>query len=322
MKGGKTHVVVAAGTLGLSVLLGTGPALAGADREGAKRVDMPVCDTRLGSISVIEPEDSVDWWSGQQLPAPSKLIKAFVNQSGCFTLVDRGAGLDAALAERELSYGGELRAQSNVGKGQVRAADYVLVPDLVARNENAGGASLVAGLLGAVVGGDAGSILASMDFRKKTADVVLTLTDVRSSEQVATVDGSAKKSDVSLGGATLWHGTRPGGIGLSGYTNTEIGRVIALAYLQAYAGLVEQMRGRNGAPSADNAQRAVTVIKPARLFTTAAGTKVVRGLDAGMMLYPTGNKDGVMWEAEDEFGNKGWVSSTLLELSKRDPRDS
>jgi hypothetical protein len=24
----------------------------------------------------------------------------------------------------------------------------------------------------------------------------------------------------------------------------------------------------------------------------------------------------VMWEVEDELGNKGWVSSTLLELSK------
>lgn len=35
-----------------------------------------------------------------------------------------------------------------------------------------------------------------------------------------------------------------------------------------------------------------------------------------MMLYATGNKDGVMWEVEDELGNKGWVSSLVFGLSR------
>lgn len=35
-----------------------------------------------------------------------------------------------------------------------------------------------------------------------------------------------------------------------------------------------------------------------------------------MMLYPKGNKDGPMWEVQDKLGNKGWVSSSLLELAK------
>ena len=42
----------------------------------------------------------------------------------------------------------------------------------------------------------------------------------------------------------------------------------------------------------------------------------MRSLDPGMMLYPTGNKDGLMWEVEDELGNKGWVNSTSIELSR------
>ena len=50
---------------------------------------------------------------------------------------------------------------------------------------------------------------------------------------------------------------------------------------------------------------------------TPAGTgKAVRDLDPGMMLYPTGNKEGVMWEVEDELGNKGWVSSSLVQLAR------
>jgi hypothetical protein len=43
---------------------------------------------------------------------------------------------------------------------------------------------------------------------------------------------------------------------------------------------------------------------------------VVRPLDPGMMLYPTGNKDGVWWEVKDELGNAGWVSSLSFNLAK------
>jgi hypothetical protein len=43
---------------------------------------------------------------------------------------------------------------------------------------------------------------------------------------------------------------------------------------------------------------------------------VVRTLDPGTMLYPTGQKQEIMWEVEDELGNKGWVSSVLFGLAK------
>ena len=57
--------------------------------------------------------------------------------------------------------------------------------------------------------------------------------------------------------------------------------------------------------------------KPGRMYAAASPkSAVVRTLDPGMMLYPTGQKDGVLWEVEDELGNKGWVSSVLFQLSK------
>jgi hypothetical protein len=43
---------------------------------------------------------------------------------------------------------------------------------------------------------------------------------------------------------------------------------------------------------------------------------VVRPVDQGMRLYPTGNKNGLMWEVKDELGNMGWVSSIMFELAK------
>ena len=50
--------------------------------------------------------------------------------------------------------------------------------------------------------------------------------------------------------------------------------------------------------------------------SSAPDSNVVRSLSAGMMLYPTGNKDGGMWEVKDELGNQGWVSSMSFELAK------
>ncbi len=286
------------------------------DERKEKVAQIPTCAKPLGTISVLEPEDATNWWTGQQLPAPSKLIKVFVSKSRCFTLVDRGAGLDAAQRERALGASGELRGRSNVGKGQMKAADYVMVPDLISANSNAGG-NAIGGLIGGLVGGRAGAAIGGLDLKRKTADVVLTVTDVRSTEQVAMAEGSAKKTDLGWGaGGGLFGYSGFGAMGASGYANTEIGQVITLAYLQAYTDIVAQLGGLPDNASAANAQQAVTVTKPARLFTTAKGTKVVRSLDPGMMLYPTGNKEGMMWEVEDELGNKGWISSTLIELSR------
>ena len=278
---------------------------------------IPVCAKPLGTISVIEPEDAVNWWTGQQLPAPSKLIKVFVNKSRCFTLVDRGVGMAAAQYERGLAADGELRGGSNIGEGQVKAADYVMIPDLIAQNSNAGG-NAISGLVGGLLGGNAGALVGGLNMKKKTADVVLTVTDVRSSEQVAMAEGSAKKTDIGWGSSGgLFTGSGFGAAGVGGYANTEIGQVITLAYLQAYTDLVGQLGGLPENASAANVSQALRVTKPARLLANAKGTgSAVRELDPGMLLYPTGAKEGLMWEVDDELGNKGWVNSTMTELAR------
>ena len=45
-------------------------------------------------------------------------------------------------------------------------------------------------------------------------------------------------------------------------------------------------------------------------------TKVLKPLDAGAMLYPTGNKQGGFWEVEDEMGTKGWVSGIAIAIAR------
>src|SRR5215510_307503 len=85
--------------------------------------EIPVCDKKIGTLAVNEPENK--WWVQYNLESPEALLKVYVAQSKCFTLVDRGKGLEMAKKERALASGGEMRVGSNVGKGQMKAADYI-----------------------------------------------------------------------------------------------------------------------------------------------------------------------------------------------------
>ena len=285
------------------------------DKRARKEAEIPICSHKIGSLAVHEPDNH--WWEGLGLASPEAVIKVLVMKSQCFTLLDRGRGFEAAQQERALASGGDLRPGSNIGRGQVMAADYVLVPDLVSKNSNAGNTN-IGGLLGGFVGGGAGAIISGINVSKKTAAVVLTITDGRSTAQVAMTEGHSSKTDVGFGVAGGWGSWGGfGGVGVSSYTNTEIGQVVILAYIDAYTQMVSQLGGISDNASADNSRQAVTMVKPGHMYKgPSPKSGIVRSLSAGMMLYPDGNKDGIWWEVSDELGNKGWVSSLLVELSK------
>ncbi len=226
---------------------------------------IPTCDKRIGTLAVTEPENK--WWLAYNLESPEALIKVFVSQSKCFTLLDRGKGLAAA-------HGG-----------------------------------LLGGVAGAVVGG--------ISLKSKTADVVLTLTDVRSTEQLAMQQGHSKKTDLGwgAGGGAFFGGFAAAGA--SSYANTEIGQVVTMAYLDAFTKLVNEVKGMTLNAKADNATQSVTMAKPGKMYEAAnIKSKKVRDLDPGMTLYPSGEKDGLWWKVSDELGNEGWVPSTLFQLAK------
>lgn len=307
---------VAIGTCCLLLTSQTALARQSAQQERTqKTAELPICAKKLGTIAVLEADDN--WWSAYELASPTALIKVFVNKSKCFTLLDRGKGMNALQGERELASSGELRNQSNLGKGQMKAADYALIPDLISRNSDSGGTN-IGGLIGGLVGGRAGGMLGGLNLRSKTADVVLTVTDIRSSEQVALAEGHAKKTDIGFGGGgALFGGSLAGAAGVSSYANTEIGQVMTLAYLQAYTDLIAQLGGLPDSASAASPKQAFTVNKPGRLLKQSNGKGgSVRDLDPGMLLYPTGTKDGLMFEVEDELGNRGWVNSSTIELAR------
>jgi len=275
---------------------------------------IPVCDKKIGTLAVTEPQNQ--WWTALNLDSPAALIKVFVSQSKCFTLVDRGKGLQAAQAERALAASGEERVGSNIGKGQMKAADYVLVPDIANQNRNSGGTN-IGGMLGGLLPHGIGALVGGVSLKSKTADVVLTLTDVRSTEQVALEQGHSKKTDLGWmggGGGGFFGGFAAGGA--SSYANTEIGQVVTMAYLDAYVKLVGDLKNAAPDAKADNVQQSVSMSKSGKLYAESnLKSKIVRDLDPGMMLYPTGDKMGVWWKVTDELGNEGWAVSTNFQLA-------
>lgn len=297
------------------ILASGGAALAAMDAAAADSPpQVPTCDKKIGVLAVNEPDNH--WWIALDLDSPAALIKVFVSQSKCFTLVDRGKGLQAAQLERGLAGSGEERVGSNVGKGQMKAADYVLVPDIANRNRNSGGTN-IGGMLGGLLPHGVGALVGGISLNSKTADVVLTLTDVRSTEQVALEEGHAKKTDLGwMGGGGGYFGAFAAA-GISSYANTEIGQVVAKAYLDAYTKLVHDVKTAAPDPKADNVQQAVTMSKSGKLYAESnLKSTIVRELDAGMTLYPTGDKMGVWWKVTDEVGNEGWVVSTNFQLAR------
>jgi curli biogenesis system outer membrane secretion channel CsgG len=221
---------------------------------------IPVCTRMLGTIAIVEPDKQ--WWRELNLGSPEAIIKIFVARSGCFKLVNRGAAMASRNMERAMADSGELQAGSNLGRGQVKAADYFLQPDIVTANAHSGGGgggAVLGGLLGHAGGflGAAGAIAGGINVNKKEANVTLSVVNARTTEEEALVEGHARKSDISFGaGGGLFGGGAFAGAAGGGYQDTAIGQVIVLAYLDAYTKLVTQLGGlpTNAAAAAPQAQ--------------------------------------------------------------------
>jgi len=285
------------------------------DKTDAAKSQIPVCTHNMGTVAVREPDNK--WWEGLKLDSPEALIKVLVVRSGCFTVLDRGKGFEMMQQERALASGGALQAGSNIGGGQVKAADYILVPDITSKNDNSSGTN-VGGLLGGFMGGFAGAIVSGISINSRTADVTLSLGNVRTSEMQAIAEGHGDKTDVGFNfGAGGFGGGAFGGAGVGSYANTTIGQVIILAYIDAYTKMVTQLGGLSPVAATSAPQRTVTMTRPGVMRATASEKgKVVRTLDPGMILYPTGNTSGVWREVTDEVDNKGWVPNGSLSMAR------
>jgi curli biogenesis system outer membrane secretion channel CsgG len=270
---------------------------------------------RLGTVSIANGDNAYGWTQNNLAP-PEKLLRVLVQRSGCFNIVDRGAGLNAAARERDIGSGLGLQRGSNVGQGQIKSADYVLVAEIQSANSNVSGSG-AAGVAGAVIGGPVGGLLGGIRSRKLEANTVLSLTNVRTTETLAVEEGYAAKKDTAFAVGGVFAGGLGGlgGVG-GGYENTDIGRIVTLSFIQAYAKMVNSL-GLVTPGAAGTAQAAptktFTAQAPVAMRATASPAgRVIRTLPPGAIVYPTGNKAGLWWEVADENDNVGWVLNTKL----------
>jgi curli biogenesis system outer membrane secretion channel CsgG len=273
------------------------------------------CSKEHGTLAVKDAQN--EWWRAYNLGNPQALIKLIVQRSGCFKLVDRGQGLEMMKSERELGGEDELQPGQQLGKGQMVAADYFLLPDIVDENANSGGNAL-GGAVGGLLGGRVGGLFGGIKTKKMEAHTVLTLTNARTGVQEQIAEGTAKKTDLSFGAGGGIFGA---GLGLAaaggGYSNTDIGKVIATAYIITYNNMVDQIDGMATDAKASAPLPAQRMVEAARLYKEPKDkAAVVRMLREGTLVYPTGNKSDIYWEVQDANGNKGWVSSEFIEPAK------
>jgi hypothetical protein len=119
------------------------------------------------------------------------------------------AARDANIEQEEyLRQSGMLRQGSQTARGKMITTQYLLTPNVIFSNPNAGGAALgtaIGGLIGGGNGAIVGGALGSM--RIKEAQTTLFLTDAQSGVQVGVSEGSAKVRDFGAGvGLGGWGG--------------------------------------------------------------------------------------------------------------------
>lgn len=177
---------------------------------------------------------------GNPLPA----MRLIAQQSNCVRIVNRDAGLQAGQTERALAAQGQLRRGANFGQGQIIAADYTILVEVMVNNSNAGGMGAGA-ILGMVPFAGPFLAMGAAGMRSQEAQVLLTLIDTRSSEQIMTATGKASGTSWSLGGGAGGFGGGIAGLGgAGGWESTDQGKVVMGAMIDAFNQLEPHMLHR------------------------------------------------------------------------------
>ncbi len=325
-------------------LLSTKKGKGGSDVQGAAgtqgaqgaAADLERCDQPMGAMAVVEPQDFVTASLAQYgLQSPVGLIRMMIQQSNCFIVVERGAGMQNIMQERALAGGGELRGGSNLGGGQMVAADFIMTPSVVFSESNAGGiAGGLGGLMGGrggLFGGRGGAVIGTIagGLKFKEAQTSMLVADARSGVQVAAAEGSSKKADLALGGALFGGG---GGGAVGGYGNTNEGKIIAASLADNYNNVVRVIRNdpslQRGVGTLAQEAAAGGSTKAGAVFNEGdvlrpkiGGAKLMKSAgDGGPVVGTLAKEDEMIYMGQEQDGyllvesgkGSGWVKKILV----------
>ena len=311
--------------------LGKGGSMAtgGAGPSGSTNANAQLerCDSNKGTLAVVEPQSQVIGnLQRYGLGSPTAVLRMLIQQSNCFQVVERGAAMGNMMQERALAQSGELQSNSNIGKGQMAVADFIVNPNVVFSENNAGG---MGGALGGLIGGRAGALVGGVagGVKFKQAETSMLLVDSRTGIQVASATGSAEKADFALGGVLFGRG---GGGGFGGYSNTNEGKMIVASFVDNWNNIVRNIRDNpsliQGRSQASLQNAAVSVkANPVNagdvMMPKINGVKVLRSpADGSGELQTLTKNDEVLTLGEERNGyvkvtasrGDGWVKAILL----------
>jgi hypothetical protein len=209
--------------------------------HAAEQPNVEKCPKELGSLAVAEPQDHVlASLRNYKLGSPALMLRLLAQESGCFAVVERGVAMRNLQQERALASSGQLQGDSNIGGGQMQAADFVMTAAVQFSADTGGIGGAVGGLLHRVPGlGALGGLAGGVSF--KEAETTLLVADVRSGIQVASAEGKASKMNFSLGG---WGWGGLGWASGGGYSKTPEGKLIAASLLDNFNKIVQTIRDR------------------------------------------------------------------------------
>lgn len=295
-------------------------ALAGASNAVmAQSVDngaIEKCNRNFGTLAVAEPQSQMlTYLSNYKLGSPSTMLRMIAQESGCFTVVERGVAMQNLQQERALAAGGQLQEGSNVGGGQLQAADFVMTPTIQFSDDTGGVGGALGGLFGRLPGalGAIGGIAGGVKF--KEAETTLLLADVRSGIQVASAEGQASKMNFSLGG---WGWGGLGWASAGGYSKTPEGKLIAASLLNNFNKIAISIRDKPQiiqATSISSKQNAAGSIRATRPGESTSATSnysppaqsssgsIASGLAGMYAVKFTGNDQGTVNVMVNSNGN-------------------
>ena len=260
-------------------------------------ITLATCEQSLGTIAVVDGD--TQGWSEYGLGSPRELINSLAVESGCFTPHNAASGAPADFL-------------MNVVAGDSEEVDKSIEMAKSAAMEGLVRSGAAASVLSKVpVGGALIGMFGGLGGKKKRVAAGIKLLSPANGMTIVTGSGQVKKSSLSFGGSGGWNA----GAAASGYGSNKNGKMLVEAFVIAFNAVVAQGDTIAAVPKM---QPAVAQAPQQPAATTAIDTILrsgpdatateVRTLRAGTELKPTGERNGLFIEVEDNYGTKGWVS--------------
>lgn len=286
----------------IAYLVGAALVLGGAGSPAMakkKDVELTTCAESLGTVAVVEGD--TQGWTEYGLGSPRSLIAALAIESGCFTPHNAASGQPADFL-------------MNVVGGNSEEVDKSIEMAKSAAMEGLWRSGAAASVLSKVpIGGALLGAFGGFGGKKKRVAAGIKLLSPMNGQTIVVGQGVVKKTTLSLGGGNAWSA----GVQQAGYGESKKGRMMAEAFIIAFNEVTAQSQTIASAPKAAPAPASAAAPQtPAASVAIdtilrsgpAEDAEEVRMLRAGTELTPTGTREGLYIEVEDNYGTKGWVS--------------